>query len=76
MSSESSVDEPTTPAAMYRHERTKRGLTQREVADALGIHIVTQCRRELGHYPIAKGMLLAISSLPKRRKRQCKSTDK
>ena len=46
-----------------RERRSALGLTQPELADALGIHRVTISNWERGHHPIPKWLTLAMDQL-------------
>lgn len=56
-------------AAEYKSERQLRG-TQVSVAAQLGVTQATMSLREAGTSPITREMMLAISALPKMRKKK------
>ena len=53
----------------YQAERKQRG-TQSEVAALLGVHRVTVADRERGAAPVKQEAMLALLSLPKKRKKK------
>jgi len=54
---------------LYKQARKLRG-TQMAVAAMLGVHQVTIARRETGVLPITQECWLALSALPKKRKKR------
>lgn len=55
-------------STLYQIERKQRG-TQGQVAALLGVHRVTVADRERGAAPVTQEAMLALLSLPKKRKK-------
>lgn len=51
----------------YKRERLRKGYTQKELADLIGLHWVTVARRESGAHGITPEMVAALRSLPQKR---------